>query len=161
MGCDKAQLVFPGDEAMAVHVGRVLLALCSSVVLVRHRPDEVQWPFEVIVDAENSTRHPLFGVAAALKHACTPMVFIATCDVPWLTADAVRTLIVEATADGAVAFDGKQVHPLVAVLPSRRADEVLEAAVKGLAALTIVAPCARVRLAPQLLGNVNEPADLG
>ena len=161
MGSDKARLVFPGKEAMAIHVGRVVQEVCSRVVLVRHRSDEVSWPFEVINDPAGSPRHPLFGVAVALQRARTKLALVTTCDVPWLTAGALRALIDEATDGGAVAFDGRRVHPLVAVLPTRRADEVLQAAWTGLSALQIVEPCARVRLDPELLGNVNEPADLG
>ena len=156
MGRDKARVRVDGVP-MAVRVARVLGTVCDRVALVRHEPDD--WgELEVVGDPPEATdRHPLWGVVAALRAARTPMVVIASCDVPDLTEQAVRALLLQVPS---VAFDGTRVHPLVAVVPASWADRAAAHAAGGQSAHDFVAGCRRVTLPAEVLRNVNLPGDL-
>lgn len=186
MGVDKARVPYPGRWPMAVHVAGVLRGVCERVALVRHAPDGLPWgdpegrTIELVYDDVGSRgdadggassgdaggerlgaggRHPLLGVAAALRAGRTELVVVVPCDAPRLTVAALTTLIAGAGPGGAVAWDGERTHPLIAVYPRARADEAAERAARGDAARAFADDAVRVRLADEVLWNLNRWAD--
>lgn len=164
MGVDKARVPYPGRWPMAVHVAGVLRGVCGRVALVRHAPDDLPWgdpegrPMDVVYDADGE-RHPLLGVAAALRASRTDLVVLAPCDAPRLTVTALTALRDGVGPLGAVAWDGERTHPLVAVYPRARADEAAERATRGDAARAFADGARRVRLPDGALWNLNRWAD--
>ncbi|MFI5691732.1 molybdenum cofactor guanylyltransferase [Kribbella sp. NPDC051586] len=96
-GVDKAMLVLDG----ATLLDRVLTATAgavSTVVVgpVRTTYREVDWTVE-----DPPSGGPVAGLAAGLQRGRAPVVVVVSCDLPWLTKDAVATLV-----DGLDGHDG-------------------------------------------------------
>jgi molybdopterin-guanine dinucleotide biosynthesis protein A len=160
-GVSKAMLELDG-RPLAVHVGDVLIQVCEPVAIVC-KPDTELPPIAGVErwDEPTEPRHPLTGIVHALERARGP-VLVCAVDMPWVTADACRSLI-EAAPGGpaAVAVGEGELCPVFGVY----APETLE----GLRGAPPDAPLretvealepARVALPPALLRSVNEAGDL-
>jgi molybdopterin-guanine dinucleotide biosynthesis protein A len=165
MGVDKARIPFPGSEPMAVAVARRLLSVCGRVALVRRgEPDGLPWPIDggeldVIRDRQAGPPHPLHGVSAALHAAGTEWVLVVPCDVPELSTDALRSLIV---GEPAVATDASQrLHPLVGVYPKSWAGRAESLARSGSSARAFAEGARQIELPEGALKNLNRWADAG
>jgi len=89
---------------------------------------------------------PLGGIHAALSHAQTTHVFIATCDVPLLRGPLLRAVLAEAQPGSVtVAHDGDRKHPLIGVYPVSLRDHLH-------ATLT-----SQTRKVEEFLGSVKPP----
>lgn len=158
MGFDKARAPWHGWP-MAIVVAETLSLVCGRVGLVRRGPpDGLPWPWsrspplEVLREADDGPRHPLWGVATALEAARTDVVLVVPCDVP----DVSSTLL-QALVDGApaVAAGDGRLHPLVGAFPRGAAARARELAAAG-APVRAFASGARVVEAPAgWLRNVN------
>lgn len=91
MGTDKAALEVEGLSLLAHTALAALDADLPVLVAGRARPDA--WPLEAVAFAEDAEPGlgPLGGLATALRHTNVEVLALA-CDLPLLTADAVRWL---------------------------------------------------------------------
>jgi len=160
MGQDKARLPVEGT-AMALRVARALReAGCAPVHLVGKDPSLADLGLPLVLDLEPET-HALMGVATALAHAAAAGATHAVtcpCDLPWLDAAAVARLL--AAGEPAVATDGSQRQPLLALLPVSRGPALLQAARDGTSVRAALADLPAVSLPPTALRNANRPQDL-
>jgi molybdopterin-guanine dinucleotide biosynthesis protein A len=160
-GVSKAMLEL-GGRPLAIHVADVLAEICDSVAIVC-KPD-IEVPAIAGVerwDEPAEPRHPLTGIVHALEQTDGP-VLVCAVDMPWITADACRSLL-EAAPGGvaAVAAAEGELCPVFAVyadealptLRAARADAPLRETVEAL-------DPTRVALPPAILRSVNEPDDL-
>lgn len=161
MGFDKARASVEGWPT-AVRVAEVVRTVTDRVALVRRGlPDGHPWswrdgtPIEVVREADDGERHPLWGVATALRAARSEWVVVAPCDVPTLPGALLQALAASAPA---TVRDPSGPHPLIAVLPSRDADRAAELARTGRSVRDFVAPYELVAW-PEVLPNLNRVAD--
>jgi molybdopterin-guanine dinucleotide biosynthesis protein A len=110
---------------------------------------------------------PLAGLVAGLRAATTPFLLAVAVDLPGLTAEALAALVAEMPAgiDAAVAVDAAgRLHPVCALWRVATVEPVASAHLAdGVLALhTLVERLAvrRVRLASDVLRNVNAPRDM-
>ena len=160
-GVSKAAVELDG-RPLAVHVADVLAEVCERIAVVCKPDTEVpqiagveRW------DEPAEPRHPLTGIVHALECAGEPVLVCAT-DMPWVTADACRSLL-DAAPGGvaAVATAEGEMCPVFGVYAPESLDVFRTAPPNAplretVAALTPV----RVALPPVLLRSVNEPKDL-
>ena len=160
-GVSKAMLELDG-RPLAVHVAQVVAEVCDPVGIVC-KPDTELPPIAGVDrwDEPAEPRHPLTGIVHALEQAGGP-VLVCAVDMPWVTADACRSLIEAAPgAVAAVAVGEGEMCPVFAVyapealatLRAAPADAPLRETVETL-------DPARVAFPPALLHSVNTPADL-
>ncbi|MFD7153519.1 molybdenum cofactor guanylyltransferase [Kribbella sp. NPDC059898] len=88
-GVDKAMLVLDGVSLL----DRVLMATAGAVTTVVVGPvrtacREVSWTLE-----EPPSGGPVAGLAAGLGYGVAPVVVVVSCDLPWITAADVQTLV--------------------------------------------------------------------
>lgn len=142
-----------------------LAGVCQRVAVVC-KPDT---PLPELPGAERwdeppQPRHPLTGILHALGVAGGP-VLVCAADMPFVTADACRTLLTAAgaarDASAAVAVAGGRLEPALGVyapaaadaLRAAPADAALSAAVESLSPVRVALPAALVR-------SVNTPDEL-
>jgi molybdopterin-guanine dinucleotide biosynthesis protein A len=160
-GESKAMLELEG-RPLAVHVATVLAEVCERVAVVC-KPD-TEFPKIAGVerwDEPAEPRHPLTGILYALERAGEPVLVCAT-DMPWVTADACRSLM-DAAPGGvaAVATAAGEMCPVFGVYAPESLDVLRAAAPDAPLRETVdVLEPVRVALPPALLRSVNEPADL-
>ena len=160
-GASKAMLELDG-RPLAVHVGEVLAEVCDPVAIVC-KPDTELPPIEGVErwDEPAEPRHPLTGIVHALERAGGP-VLVCAVDMPWVTADACRSLL-DAAPGGiaAVAAAEGEMCPVFGVYAPEALDTLRAAPPDAPLRATVEAlDPARVALAPALLRSVNEPGDL-
>jgi molybdenum cofactor guanylyltransferase len=160
-GVSKAMVELDG-RPLAAHVASVLAQVCEQVAVVCKPDTELpdlagveRW------DEPAEPRHPLTGIVHALERAGEP-VLVCAVDMPWVTADACRSLLQAAPGGiAAVAAGEGQMCPVFGVyaptaleaLRSAPPNEPLREAVRAL-------DPARVALPPALLRSINRPDDL-
>lgn len=155
MGTDKAHVDFLG-RPMALAVADALAPLCSRVRIVRREAEAPgTWPLGVVLDGSEDSRHPLFGIAAALRACETELARFAPCDVPFLTTEALERL-----TGPSVAHAAGHIHPLICVLPAQWSERALNLALRGGSAKSLVADLVRVELPAHALSDLNRPEDL-
>lgn len=137
---------------------RVALAMEAAGLEVRFVGKRARWRPTVL---EEGDRHPLRGVLAALDDAAAAgleRAVLAPCDLPYLPADAFRTLLARPRA-AVLAADWAQ--PLCAVYPVSwlpRARDLLDS---GGSVRAFAADAERVQVPEAWLHNVNRRDDLG
>ncbi len=160
----------PGSKPATLLAGRPLVSypadalatVCDRVVVVCKRdtqlpelPDVERW------DEPDEPRHPLTGIVHALERAAAPLLVCAA-DMPFVTADACRSLMQAAgTSTAAVATAAGVLQPVLglyapaalAVLSAAPADSPLARTVEALEP-------ARVALPPAMVRSVNTPEEL-
>jgi molybdopterin-guanine dinucleotide biosynthesis protein A len=115
MGTDKALLLFEGVP-LVVRVARALAEGAGEVVVVTRRPEDlVGLGLEVVAD-DPGPQTPLTGIATALRHAGGRPVFVAACDMPYVSPEFVRALLALAPlCDAVVPVRDGRPEPLHAV----------------------------------------------
>jgi molybdopterin-guanine dinucleotide biosynthesis protein A len=160
-GVSKATLELEG-RSLAAHVATALGELCDRVAIVCKPGTELpDLPGIERWDEPEEPRHPLTGIVHALEQADGPVLVCAT-DMPWVTADACRSLLDAAPgAVAAVAVGEGEMCPVFGVY-SPDALDVLRSAPPDAPLRETVAALdpARVALPPALLRSVNRPEDL-
>ena len=160
-GLSKAMVELDG-RPLAAHVAGALREVCDPVAVVckadtalPELPGVQRW------DEPPEPRHPLTGIVHALERAGGP-VLVCAVDMPWVTADACRSLL-DAAPGGvaAVAAAEGELCPVFGVyapdalasLRKARADAPLRETVAKLDPVRVAPP-------PPLLRSVNEQRDL-
>jgi molybdopterin-guanine dinucleotide biosynthesis protein A len=160
-GASKAMLALHG-RPLAVHVAATLAAVCDPLAIVCKPDTELpDLPGVERWDEPAEPGHPLTGIVHALERARGPVLVCAT-DMPWVTADACRSLL-DAAPGGvaAIAVAAGELCPVLGVY-SPDALGVLRAAPPDAPLRETVAALdpVRVALPPALLRSVNAPEDL-
>jgi molybdopterin-guanine dinucleotide biosynthesis protein A len=115
MGADKAFVEVEGVP-MIQRVLRVFCACCSEVLIVAKEPSAYGHLGVRVIPDRSAIQAPLVGVCSGLGAASTPWAFVAACDMPYLSPDAVRLLAGLAEGfDAAVPRVEGRWHPLHAV----------------------------------------------
>ena len=141
-------------EALAEVCGRVAV-VCKRDTQLPSLPGAERW------DEPDEPRHPLTGIVHALETADAP-VLVCAADMPFVTADACRTLLQGAGGSPAVVATAAGVLQPTFGLYAPAALDVLRAAPPD-AALTRTVEAlgpARVALPPSLVRSVNTPEQL-
>ncbi|MDR7520375.1 MAG: molybdenum cofactor guanylyltransferase [Armatimonadota bacterium] len=171
LGTDKAFIEVEGVPM----IGRVLGALwacCADVVIVAKDPARYQGLDARLIPDAWPAQAPLVGVCSGLRAMETPWGFVAACDLPFLSPDAVRLLARLAVgSDAAVPRVDGRWHPLHAVYRAAVAP-LLEAHMEqGTRSMIDALKALRVRPVTEeelravdatlrTLHNVNAPQDL-
>lgn len=163
MGRDKALLEVEG-EAMVLRVANALRAAgCAPVFAVGgDRAGIEALGIEFVAD-QHPGEGPLGGVITALDTCQSPAVVVVACDLPFLTADTVRSLIVRHRGALATVATTDRVQPLCAVWSRSalaQARDVFSTGERRLATVLHDVIATQVRVNPQDLANVNAPSDL-
>lgn len=160
-GVSKATLELDG-RPLAAHVATVLGEVCDRVAIVC-KPDTAlpELPGIERWNEPEEPRHPLTGIVHALEHADGPVLVCAT-DMPWVTADACRSLLDAAPGSpAAVAVADGETCPVFAVYAPEALGTLRAAAQDAPLRETVEAlEPARVALPPALVRSVNAPGDL-
>jgi len=157
-GSPKALAELDG-EPLAVRVHRTLTEAFPHVLAVGKAADALPLPFAVEDDGSD-LRASLVGLVAGLRLAPTELAVVVPTDVPFVTAAYLRGLA--AAAEGAAAA-----HPESGPLPGAYRRTALPVLERRLAAGELALRDAAAELGarvvagdPELLRNVNAPADL-
>jgi molybdopterin-guanine dinucleotide biosynthesis protein A len=160
-GGSKAATLVAG-RPLASYPAVALGAVCEQIAVVCKSDTELpELPGVERWDEPDSPRHPLTGIVHALDTAGGP-VLVCAADMPFVTADACRTLLgaagasvaVVATADGVLQPTfGLYAPAALDVLRSAEPDAPLTRTVEELDPVRVALPAALVR-------SVNTPEDL-
>jgi molybdopterin-guanine dinucleotide biosynthesis protein A len=160
-GVSKATLEIDSRPLAAI-VAEALAQVCERVAIVCKRDTELpRLPGIERWDEPDEPRHPLTGIVNALERAGGP-VLVCAVDMPWVTADACRSLIEAAPgSSAAVAVAGGIACPVFGVYAPAAAEALREAPPDApLRGIVERLDPARVALPPSVLRSVNTPADL-
>ena len=162
MGGTSKALVELDGRPLAAIVAQTLAEVCDPVAIVCKPDTEVpDLPGIERWDEPPEPRHPVTGIVHALERAGGP-VLVCAVDMPWVTADACRSLL-EAASDrpAAVAVAAGTLCPVFGVY-APAALEAMRGAADGAPLRETVAALdpTRVALPPALLRSVNAPEDL-
>src|SRR5690242_20007282 len=102
MGRDKARLPFRGGS-LAGFVARTVADAADSVVLVGDPAEYAEFSCPVIADLHPG-EGPLGGILTALHHTSSDWNLVAACDMPGLSAEALRQILEAAERSGADAL---------------------------------------------------------
>jgi molybdenum cofactor guanylyltransferase len=162
MGGVSKALVELGGRPLAAIVADTLAEVCDPVAIVCKPDTELpDLPAVERWDEPPEPRHPLTGIVHALERAGGP-VLVCAVDMPWVTADACRSLL-EGAADrpAAIAVAAGTGCPVFGVYAPTALEAMREAAEDAPLRETVEAlDPARVALPPALLRSVNSPQDL-
>ena len=157
-GSPKALARYEG-EMLAERAYRVLSEAFERVVVVGKAADGLELPFPVLDDG-SETRAAIVGVAAAIRHADAEVVVVLPTDMPFVSADLLRTLA-DAAAGAEVAV------PHSGPLPGAYSRSALPALERRIAEGDLALYRACIELEPRTvqwdetaLRNVNTPEDL-
>jgi molybdenum cofactor guanylyltransferase len=162
MGGGKSARALAG-RPLAGYPAVALAAVCERVAIVAKPGEELpdldgveRWD-----DEPAEPRHPLTGIVHALERAGEP-VLVCAADMPFLTPEALRTLIAAGgSASAAVAVAGGVLHPVLAVYAPAALDTLRAAEPDAPLTSTVEAlDPVRVALPPPLVRSVDTPEQL-
>lgn len=168
-GIDKGLVKLRG-RSMVEHIIEALHTQVDTILINANRNlDEYsQLGFKVIKDEIDDFQGPLAGIASGLSHARTDFIVTAPCDGPFLAPNYVSRLYAaadEANANISVAFDGKRLQPVYALinkslLPSLLA--YLHAGDRKIDLWYQQENCVQVDFSatPKIFTNINTPEEL-
>lgn len=91
MGSDKGLIVF-NNKTLIEQVINQLKPAVNNIIIVSGNKEYSQFGYEVIEDTYPNTG-PAGGIHAALKHTASNHNFIVSCDMPFITTDAIEYVI--------------------------------------------------------------------
>jgi molybdenum cofactor guanylyltransferase len=120
-GVDKGLLEFKG-KSLIEHIISVIEPQVGSLMINANRNHQIysKLGYPVVADSLNDYQGPLAGFLAAMQAVQTPYIVTLPCDGPMLTDDLVARLVTareREQAEIAVAFDGKRLQPVYALIP--------------------------------------------
>lgn len=160
----KASVILAGRPLLAYPL-ETLAEVCERVAVVCKRDTSLpaiegleRW------DEPDTPRHPLTGIVHALEHAGAP-VLVCGADMPFVTADAFRTVIMTAgRSSGAraiIATAAGRTQPVLGVYAPSALDYLRAAPDDAPLTETVEAlGPAKVALPPRMLAGVNTPEEL-
>jgi len=114
MGTDKGLLLFEGKPLIEWVIEK-LQPVFEKVIIVSKNRDYKKFGLEVIED-EIKDIGPAGGIHAAMKQAQCDQIFVASCDMPFITTEAAR-FILDSTVNEQITvfFNGGKIQPLFGV----------------------------------------------
>jgi molybdopterin-guanine dinucleotide biosynthesis protein A len=114
MGTDKGLLLFEG-KAMIQYVIEQLQPIFSKLVIVSNNPEYEKFGLEVIPDLIKDIG-PAGGIYTALKHSEAKLNFIVSCDMPFVTKEAIG-FIIKNTSESQIVLPENQgkIEPLFGI----------------------------------------------
>ena len=94
MGTDKGLLDFKGQPIVQTIIEQLQPAV-GSVIIVSNNTAYGKFGLEVIPDLIKD-KGPAGGIHAALSHSNSEQLFIVSCDMPFITSEAVKSIILKA-----------------------------------------------------------------
>lgn len=163
IGGGKPARVLAG-RPLAAYPAEALAEVCDAVAAVcKPDTDLPLLPGVERWDEPDEPQHPLTGIVTALERAGEP-VLVCAADMPFVTADACRTLIAGAGAGdavAAVAVAGGVLQPVLGVYAPAALEHLRAAAPDAPLTATVEAlHPARVALPPPLVRGVDTPEEL-
>ncbi len=127
-GTDKGLIEMDG-KPLIEHVLMRLIPQVSALLISANRnlADYARQGYPVIQDTLDGYLGPLAGVLSAMRVARTPYILTVPCDGPFIPANLAQRLLrglQEHDSDIAVACDGKDMQPVVALLACTLADDI-------------------------------------
>jgi len=114
MGTDKGLLLFEG-KAMIQYVIEQMQAVFSKLVLVSNNPEYEKFGLEVIPDLIKDSG-PAGGIYTALKHSKAKLNFIVSCDMPFITKEAIAFIIENTNESQIVLLENQgKIEPLFGI----------------------------------------------
>jgi molybdenum cofactor guanylyltransferase len=162
MGGGKAARELAGEPLIA-HAANALLGVCERVAIVAKPGTELP-PLEGVElwdDEPADPQHPLTGIVHALQRAGEP-VLVCAADMPFLTAEALNTLVAAGgSAPAAVAVAGGVLQPVLGLYAPQALDTLEQAEPDAPLTRTVEAlEPVRVALPPPIVRSVNTPEEL-
>jgi molybdopterin-guanine dinucleotide biosynthesis protein A len=159
-------LIDVGGQPMATHVAHALTAAgCRDVVIVGGDPTELASLNLPVIADRHPGEGPVGGVLTALHHhhAATHVV-VAACDIPGLTARAVKRMLAAATiATDVVVAMTDQLEPVLAVWNVRTTaplEAAFDAGTRAMHQALALFDVVTVSVDPSEMRNINRPEDL-
>jgi len=168
-GRDKGLLLLHGQPLVSYAI-RLLRPQVGELLISanRHLAEYQAFGWPVVSDSIGEFYGPLAGMLAALEVAAKPYVLSVPCDSPLLPADYARrmgTALLDASAEISVAWDGRRLQPVFALLRTELRDSLRDYLAAG--ERKIDRWFAQHRLAradfadtPELFRNINTPEEL-
>lgn len=114
MGVDKGLMLLEG-KSMIKHVIDALKPVVDKIVIVSNNQEYEKFGFKVIGDLI-ADMGPAGGIYSALKHTDSHKVFIVSCDMPFVNADAIQYMINNsAQAEITLPLHHQSIEPLFGV----------------------------------------------
>ncbi|WP_017730921.1 molybdenum cofactor guanylyltransferase [Nafulsella turpanensis] len=114
MGQDKGLLML-GKKRMVDYVIEALEPCVREVILIANDPAYMELGYQVLEDEEKG-QGPLGGICTALKHSPSPYNFMVSCDMPFISREAVRYLMEKAgDADVTLPLTEGRIQPLCGI----------------------------------------------
>lgn len=114
MGTDKGLLLFEG-KAMIQYVIEQLQPFFDKLVIVSNNPEYEKFGLEVIPDLIKDIG-PAGGIYTALKHSDSPLNFMVSCDMPFITKEAIAFILKKADENQIVLLENQgKLEPLFGV----------------------------------------------
>ncbi|HQE34766.1 MAG TPA: molybdenum cofactor guanylyltransferase [Flavobacterium alvei] len=114
MGADKGLLLFEG-KAMIEYVINQMLPVFDNLVIVSNNPEYEKFGLEVIPDLIKNIG-PAGGIYTALHHSNAKLNFIVSCDMPFVTQEAIEFVVNNTNESQIVLIENKgRIEPLFGV----------------------------------------------
>lgn len=118
MGEDKGLMLFNGAPLVQTIIHQLQQAV-EKVVLVSNNPAYEQFGLEVIADLVKNIG-PAGGIYTALQHSSTEKNFILSCDLPYISAEAIRFMLNNSGLDAIyMPQHNNKLEPLFGVYPKK------------------------------------------
>ena len=157
MGQDKARMLIDGEPMALRLAAKLREAGCREVFIVEKHNKDHSLNLPKIYDYAEE-HHPLYGVAAALKHCRQNWALIAACDLICIRPSDIARLL-DANRP-CVATSEQGIQPLLSVLPTSWAAKAREFAEKNKSARAFVSSCHRILYSASQLHNANSISDI-
>lgn len=171
LGFDKRQLVLEGSSILTTLVSRLSPSFEKIICVCNEQPLDESLGMALIKD-EIQHQGPMGGIQAGLRSSKTEWNTVVGCDMPFVTLDFVKSLILNASdsVDAVIPLSSKGIEPLLALYSKRclpAIDRLLES---GSRKITNLLEAVRVRYVdysgmdngnqPSVFFNINTPLDL-
>jgi molybdenum cofactor guanylyltransferase len=136
MGQQDKGLVSFNHRPLVAYALAAMAPLVDELLISANRNQEAysQFGYPVIGDVNPTFDGPLAGILAAMRVAQNPLLLVIPCDSPMVESEYLRRLLAalsDNSADIAVAFDGKRLHPVFAALKTSLKDELQDYLQRG------------------------------
>ncbi len=115
MGTNKALLKIDG-KPFVQHISEILQSVCGDVCIISDDEDEYRFLNIPVYPDVYKNSGPLAGIHSAFKHTRSEFILVASCDIPFITAQIIREIAMHMNGEDAVVpVVHEAVHPLCAV----------------------------------------------
>lgn len=131
---DKGLILFK-NRPLVTYALAAMEAIADEVMISANRNHEEYRRFghPVIADDFGHFDGPLAGILSAMKIARHPTLLVMPCDTPLLSREHIERMLAQFQpgSEIAVAFDGRRLHPVFALLRSHLHDDLLDYLQRG------------------------------